>query len=191
METLNNPVKISIVNGLFTFTPIDPNVSHLKFQAQGHNLDDKEVQGALLQANFMNAAAVLASFNGLGKDEIGFLKDILLRMVGVQYDTMKELHVQFEAPTVESKPIPGFDLDSYVPKGDIEGFPKEVVAKMLERQAQQGNEEDVTVFEENRTSSRSLMGFDWGQTFEGLNFWGSVINDKFFDEFFKEYPKAN
>lgn len=51
--------------------------------------------------------------------------------------------------------------------GDIEGFPIEVVEKILER------------FQECR-----YKGFDW----EGKDFWSAVIKERDFDVFFKRYP---
>lgn len=73
--------------------------------------------------------------------------------------------------------------------GKIEGFPIEVVEKMIERQVKQGNPADVTVFQTYGGVSRKLGGFDWGETKEDFDFWGSVIADRDFDLFFKYYPK--
>ena len=74
-------------------------------------------------------------------------------------------------------------------KGQIEGFPQEVVEKMLERQVEQGNPKDVTIFEKDRCIIKSGGGFSWSETPEGINFWGDVITYKNFDKFFKVYPK--
>lgn len=70
-------------------------------------------------------------------------------------------------------------------KGQLKGFPTEVVEKMLERQVQQGNERDVSVFEDDISS-----GFTWGKTIEGYEFWESVIRKENFDLFFKRYPRT-
>ncbi len=72
-------------------------------------------------------------------------------------------------------------------KGQLKGFPKEVVEKMLERQVEQGNPRSVEVFE--RICASDTSGFVWGKSPEGIMFWGSVIFDKNFDLFFKKYPK--
>ena len=41
------------------------------------------------------------------------------------------------------------ELENYIPKGKLEGFPKEIIARMLDCQEEQGNPRDVTVFEKN------------------------------------------
>ena len=79
-------------------------------------------------------------------------------------------------------------LEGYVPKGSIEGFPVEVIAKMLERQYEQLGKIDLSNFERNRVSVAPL-GFDWTKTEEGAEFWKSVICLRDFSEFFKRYPK--
>lgn len=79
-------------------------------------------------------------------------------------------------------------LEGYVPKGHIEGFPLEVIAKMLERQYEQSGKIDLSNFERNRVSVAPL-GFDWVKTEEGAGFWNSVIYGRDFSEFFKRYPK--
>ena len=70
--------------------------------------------------------------------------------------------------------------------GDIKDFPIEVVQKMLERQVEQGNEENVQVFQ-----IIALDGFDWSTSEEGLTFWKEVIIQKNFDFFFKKYPRVD
>ena len=74
-------------------------------------------------------------------------------------------------------------------KGEIAGFPQEIVEKMLERQVEQGNERDVSVFERSRSSNKRGGGFLWIDTEEGCLFWDSVILDMDFDVFFAKYPK--
>lgn len=70
--------------------------------------------------------------------------------------------------------------------GDIKDFPIEVVQKMLERQVEQWNEEDVQVFQ-----IIAIGGFDWSTSEEGLTFWKEVIRQKNFDLFFKKYPRVD
>lgn len=71
-------------------------------------------------------------------------------------------------------------------KVGLKGFPKEVVEKMLDRQEEQGDERDISVFERNKIS-----GFGWRQTIEGYDFWKRVIIYKNFDLFFSKYPKQS
>jgi hypothetical protein len=74
-------------------------------------------------------------------------------------------------------------------KNELEGFPREVIEKMLERQVEQGNEISKNVFMENADSTKKMGGFDWHDTIEHDWFWESVIHNKNFDFFFKKYPK--
>ena len=76
-------------------------------------------------------------------------------------------------------------------KGQLQGFPPEVVEKMLERQVEQGNKRDVSVFEGWSCQSKDNGGFRWSDTIEGSNFWMQVIDKKDFRLFFREYPKSN
>lgn len=74
-------------------------------------------------------------------------------------------------------------------KGQLEGFPTEVVEKMLYYQAKQKNKQDIAVFEDYNLSSKDAGGFDWNNTSEKQDFWRSVINGKCFNLFFERYPK--
>ena len=71
----------------------------------------------------------------------------------------------------------------------LEGFPIEVVQKMLERQVEQGNKEDVKVFQSDPSAGKRHKGFDWRETTEGDVFWHSIICAEKFDVFFDKYPK--
>lgn len=73
--------------------------------------------------------------------------------------------------------------------GEIEGFPIEVVRKMVEEQIRQGNNADVKVFQERCKASKCAGGFEWEDTEDGYEFWNNVIIYKEFDEFFEKYPK--
>ena len=75
-------------------------------------------------------------------------------------------------------------------KGDLEGFPKEVVDWMLKQQVLQGNKEDITAFESYRALCRYEGGFDWENTKEGIEFCNQVIANKRFDIFFKRYSQS-
>ena len=74
-------------------------------------------------------------------------------------------------------------------KGKIKNFPKEIVEKMLERQVEQDNKRDVTVFEECRIAAKEQGGFTWGDTLENHHFWNDVIIYEKFHVFFEKYPK--
>ena len=73
---------------------------------------------------------------------------------------------------------------------DIEGFPIEVVQKMIERQVQQGNKADIKPFQKLNCADYPNGGFKWEDTPEGFEFWEKVINIRDFDTFFKMYPKS-
>lgn len=75
-------------------------------------------------------------------------------------------------------------------KGQLEGFPVEIVEKMLERQVEQGNKRDISVFEKNvLAGGKRGEGFTWDKTPEGHNFWLHVISRRNFEVFFDRYPK--
>lgn len=76
------------------------------------------------------------------------------------------------------------ELKNYTPKGQLKGFPKEIIARMLECQEEQRNTRDISLFEGCR-----VIGFAWVDTKEKQNFWREVIMDKNFDLFFEKYPK--
>lgn len=68
--------------------------------------------------------------------------------------------------------------------GDIEGFPIEVVEKMLEKQQLQKKHTNINILQDV-----ILGGFQWDITSEGFEFWESVILRKDFNLFFTKYPK--
>lgn len=82
------------------------------------------------------------------------------------------------------------NLENYIPKGQLEGFPKEVIEWMLEHQVAQGNKEDVTVFEDDRECVHANGGFSWGRVPISYGFCVDVIRMMNFDVFFSKYPKA-
>ena len=75
-------------------------------------------------------------------------------------------------------------------KGDITDFPIEVVQKMLDEQARQGNRADVTVFQRNNIANKKNKGFEWSESEDGDSFWVNVIVARNFDLFFEKYPKV-
>ena len=72
--------------------------------------------------------------------------------------------------------------------GSLEGFPIEIPQRMVEYQVEQGNEADVTVFQESLSAIEGQGGFNWRRTKEGDLFWGLVLISKRFDIFFGTYP---
>lgn len=83
------------------------------------------------------------------------------------------------------------ELENYEPKGQLEGFPKEIIARMLDYQEEQGNQRDISVFEKQAATELGDKGFSWLFTEEEWNFWDEVINYKNFNLFFKKYPKQD
>ena len=75
-------------------------------------------------------------------------------------------------------------------KGELKGFPTEVVEKMLERQEEKGNPRDVTVFEKDACATRVKGGFLWEYSEEGFGFWNNIIRHRQFNVFFEKYPKT-
>ena len=73
-------------------------------------------------------------------------------------------------------------------KGEIKGFPEEVVAMMMKMQEWQTGERDITVFENDSCAPKISGGFDWADTPDGFDFWPQVIVYEDFDRFFKSYP---
>ena len=87
------------------------------------------------------------------------------------------------------KNIKEFDLEKYEPKGQLIGFPKEIIAHMIECQKEQVDRRDVTVFENLTRACPDIHGFSWNKTKEGYDFWEAVIEKRNFDLFFEKYPK--
>ncbi len=83
------------------------------------------------------------------------------------------------------------ELQNYTPKGDLQGFPKEIIARMLDYQEEQGNLRDVSVFERDRKEGQCVGGFEWYETKEGKPFWYDIINNEDFSLFFEKYPKQD
>ena len=73
--------------------------------------------------------------------------------------------------------------------GDIEGFPIEIVEKMIKYQVEAGNPASVEVFQQIANAVAQCGGFNWRNTPEGNHFWDDIIREHNFDLFFKKYPK--
>lgn len=73
--------------------------------------------------------------------------------------------------------------------GQIEGFPLEVIERMIDYQVEQGNKPNVKVFQVFNQSDKNHFGFLWDLTKEKSRFWYEVIYYRNFDVFFEKYPK--
>jgi len=73
----------------------------------------------------------------------------------------------------------------------LEGFPDEVIDKMLERQLEQGNKRNIEVFKKISDTGKAKGGFDWAETNEKHRFWCQVIHNRDFDLFYEKYPKQS
>lgn len=69
-------------------------------------------------------------------------------------------------------------------KNQLDGFPEEIIEKMLENQQQQRGKANRKVLENN-----NLVGFSWVDSPEGHLFWERIIKHREFDRFFEKYPK--
>ena len=67
--------------------------------------------------------------------------------------------------------------------GRIEGFPIEVVEKILEHMKEQG----VGGIKELQEEGRCALG--WSDTSEGYDFWREIFWNNNWDHFFERYPK--
>lgn len=71
---------------------------------------------------------------------------------------------------------------------DLTEVPIEIIAKMLERQEEQGNKRDPFIFDDDFYTNKKNGGIDWYLTPEGNTFW-SRIQSKDYEHFFRLYPQ--
>ena len=76
-------------------------------------------------------------------------------------------------------------------KGQLEGFPREIVERMLECQVEQGKPRDVSIFENYKGTGKRSGGFTWDITSEGHDFWAKILMYGELDTFFEKYPKTS
>ena len=69
-------------------------------------------------------------------------------------------------------------------------LPQEIQEKMLERQLEQTGRRDPGIFESSTSFGKSVGGFDWHKTPEGGEFWDSIIEYGYFEEFYTLYPNS-
>jgi hypothetical protein len=75
---------------------------------------------------------------------------------------------------------------------ELAGVPLEVARLMMVRQVEQGNEPDITVFQEDLCACVDDGGFDWNGTPEwDINqaFWGRICRGREFSVFYELYPR--
>jgi hypothetical protein len=70
--------------------------------------------------------------------------------------------------------------------GDLKNIPLEIIAKMLERQKEQGYGRNLKNLQLDKTSG---SGFLWHNTVEGYDFWSNILNHGEYYLFFQKYPK--
>lgn len=73
--------------------------------------------------------------------------------------------------------------------GEIEGFPIEVVQKMVDYQVEQGNKADVSIFQRFASAAQPDGGFNWPDTEEYMD-WMDIIFYREFDLFFEHNSKS-
>lgn len=104
-----------------------------------------------------------------------------------------------KSPVVDNAMIEAINnfLETYVPKGEIVGYPKEVLAKLLIYQTTQQTfetmnfKERIAKFEQQYDMPLEYGGFDSWQTVEGEGFWADVQHDRNFELYFERYPKGS
>lgn len=78
--------------------------------------------------------------------------------------------------------------------GNLIGFPIPIVEKLLYYQVQQGNKEDVRIFQAIKGPRKKEGGFDWSETdisldkSSNIRFWLAIIKYKNFGVFFNRFP---
>ena len=76
-------------------------------------------------------------------------------------------------------------------KGQLEGFPREIVERMLEYQVEQDNQRNISVFERDKNADKRQGGFTWENTLEGHDFWDRILLYGKLDTFFNKYTKTS
>ena len=67
--------------------------------------------------------------------------------------------------------------------GELEGLTRKGIKNMLVNQALQGNQMDLSVFQENKTASKDNGGFDWIPSPQGLVFWQQTLLEDISSDF--------
>ena len=70
-------------------------------------------------------------------------------------------------------------------KGELNNIPDELVEIMLDRQEEQGNKRDASVFEKFLDISTYSGGFSWYNTVEGHDTWRNALYHRDFDAILK------
>lgn len=102
--------------------------------------------------------------------EAGIIK--VMTAEGEELDTP---HFQQYIFRSDWKIVGGYTVTVEDLKGEIKDFPLHLVQLMVERQEEQGNDSNVSVFQTDVFSCKSTGGFDWIDTREGVDFWEVMI----------------
>lgn len=70
--------------------------------------------------------------------------------------------------------------NEYIPKGDLEGFPNEIILAMLDEQEKQGNPRNISIFEVKKNANKKQKGFNWNKCKVTECFWESIIKYRLF-----------
>lgn len=73
-------------------------------------------------------------------------------------------------------------------RGEIKGFPLEVVIAMLYHQKKQTGKADLLTFIRRKSVSATGGGFDWEETRQGFDYWDHIISNEKFEDF--KYSKS-
>jgi hypothetical protein len=75
-------------------------------------------------------------------------------------------------------------------KRELEGVPISIINKMLYYQVEQGNDEDVTIFQNRINASKKYGGFNWYLTAEGHSFWAKILLGRNYDHYETQYSSS-
>ncbi|MCD0480367.1 hypothetical protein LPB90_18165 [Chryseobacterium sp. LC2016-29] len=107
----------------------------------------------------------------------------------VQHDRNWEMYFEKYPETVFSNIDKlSIEIDNYKGKGQLSGYPTEVISILLTEQANQNNPMNLEVFENNVKSQKSEGGFDWKDTDKGEHFFEKLITWKVFSLAYQEFP---
>lgn len=107
----------------------------------------------------------------------------------VQHDRNWELYFEkYPEPLLSDTNKISVEIENYKGKGQLSGYPKEVISILLTEQVNQNNPINLEVFEKNINSKKSEGGFDWNETEKGEDFFKNLITWKVFSLAYEEFP---
>lgn len=71
-------------------------------------------------------------------------------------------------------------------RGDIGGYPIEIIQAAVDRGVEQGNDANDVI---RRLQATVGGGFEWSRTLEGHRFWQQIMCRQKFNIFFQRYPR--